>query len=82
MDVEAEVRRRALGWVQKRHPEAVAVAAIEPSGSDWEGSTEGGFFSVFALHVSWIDSEGQRHTDYDVSGEDLEALWLQVMRDK
>lgn len=68
-----------LAWLKERDPLAVEVVAVVSDSSDWDGDTEGGFYSTFAVEVRYLDADG-RKTYVHLQGEEMESLWLWVVR--
>jgi hypothetical protein len=56
----------------------VTAASASPYGSDWNGDTEGGFYSSFELTIRWTDEQG-REGWTDVDGDDMDSLWRFVV---
>ena len=67
-----------LAWVQQRNPDAVKVISVEGHGSDWAGSTESGFYSVFDCDVSYRTSDGRLGL-ICAEGDVMESLWTHVV---
>jgi hypothetical protein len=67
-----------LEWLRKREPDAVQVVSVVAFGSDWGGSTEGGFYPETDVTVSYLSRAGQRQ-NLKVDGEDMASLWNHVM---
>jgi hypothetical protein len=63
-----------LPWLQQHRPEAVTVEKVTTDGSDWEGDTEGGFYSSFGVTIVYLDAAGQQKY-LNVDGSDMESLW-------
>lgn len=65
---------RALEWVKKeRDPLATEVRALIPYGTDWDGDTEGGFYSSFDIEIHYSLSDEKK--SLGVNGEDMASLW-------
>ena len=64
-----------LAWLKKeQNIPAQSVEQISGDGTDWDGDTDGGFFSSFGVTIRYLDLNGskQRH---EVTGDDMESLW-------
>lgn len=78
-----------LEWLQAHdEPSAIEVISVKGQGSDWQGSTEGGFYDVFTVEVMFTKHgtinartgvEGPITVREDIRGEDMESLWNHVM---
>jgi hypothetical protein len=55
------------------------VEHVSGDGSDWNGDTEGGFYSRFSVDIQWRNERGEQKY-YDADGEDAESLWKWVVR--
>lgn len=63
-----------LAWLRQEVPEADAIEYVRGDGTDWEGDTEGGFYSRFSVEVKYRKTDGS--TGYrTVSGDDMHSLW-------
>lgn len=81
-DWDARFNTIVLGWVQAtKDPEAVEVVQVGGYGTDWAGSTEGGFFSSFAAEIWWRRADGTEKC-LDVEGEDMGSMWDWVVKGK
>ena len=70
-----------LDWLKGDacYRDAVSVVAVTGNGSDWNGSTEEGFYSSFGVDIQFIDDQGRRN-EIGVRGEDMQELWMHVVR--
>jgi hypothetical protein len=70
-----------LDWLKSEpfHRDAVRVLAVTGDGSDWNGDTEGGFYSSFGAGIQFEDDKGRLRSIH-VSGSDMEDLWMHVVR--
>jgi hypothetical protein len=66
-------------WMRGQDIRVAQVVRVEAHGSDWEGSTEGGFYTTFGIHVEYVTQEGRRCTWSLHEGEDMAALWTHMM---
>lgn len=81
-DWDARFNATVLGWVQaEKDAEAVEVIQVGGYGTDWEGDTEGGFYSSFYASVKWRRADGTERT-IDVDGEDMGSMWDWVVKGK
>jgi hypothetical protein len=68
-----------LDWLKSDgYSDAVSVVAVTGDGSDWNGDTEGGFYSSFGVDVQFIDDK-DRVRSIGVVGEDMQNLWMHVV---
>lgn len=56
----------------------VTVTKCDGVGSDWNGSTEAGFFESFAVDVTWVDAVGVTRRD-SIVGDEMGSLWMHVV---
>jgi hypothetical protein len=69
-----------LDWLKSDgYSDAVSVVAVTGDGSDWNGDTEGGFYSSFGAGIQFEDDKGRLRSIH-VSGSDMEGLWMHVVR--
>jgi hypothetical protein len=68
-----------LEWLKESSPLAVEVVSVSGYGTDWDGDTEGGFYSSFGVTVGYRDIDGLT-CSRSVQGEDMESLWMRVVR--
>lgn len=74
-----DFNERVLAWLRISDPKAESVVSVRGEGSDWAGDTEGGFFSVFTVSITYT-SRGSARTQYlTVEGQDMESLWNAVV---
>lgn len=56
----------------------VELLDVSGYGTDWDGDTEGGFYSTFSVEIRYLDKAGkQQH--WEVVGEDMDSLWKWVV---
>ena len=68
-----------LDWLKREmNKPAVLVMQVSGDGTDWDGDTEGGFFSSFGVTVRWQDLNGASHW-LEVTGDDMQSLWTWVV---
>lgn len=73
-----QVNERFLKWIKdNQDPDATEFVSAETYGSDWDGDTEGGFYSTFEVTLKWLS--GQERKSHFVTGEDMESLWKAVV---
>lgn len=78
-DVDAELLRRALAWVKaEEDPDAAEVTSLTGRGSDWNGDTEDGFYSTFAVDVHYVKADGRKSV-LSPEGEQMESLWHAIV---
>ena len=79
----AGFRELVLAWLRSEEGggrlDAVSVENVGGHGSDWSGSTEGGFYSTFSVDINWTDADGKTHVS-DPEGEAMDSLWKWVVR--
>ena len=78
----AGFRELELSWLQSEgggHPDAASVEKVSSDGSDWNGDTEGGFYSAFSVDIDWTDAAGEKHFT-EPEGEAMDSLWHWVVR--
>lgn len=74
------LRGVVLGWIKHdQDPDAVEVLKVGGYGTDWDGDTEGGFYSSFYASVCWRRGDGTEQTR-DFQGEDMASLWDWVIK--
>ena len=67
-------RHHVLRWMREvRGFQVDEITGVTPHGTDWAGSTEGGFYDTFSVSISYTSHE-QTHF-MDVTGEDMGSLW-------
>jgi len=69
---------RVAEWAREQGLDVARLVSADGVGSDWEGSTEGGFYDVFRVDIRYEDSAGQIQWE-DVSGERMASLWQFVV---
>ena len=70
-----------LPWVRENGvPDAAKVTSVESYGTDWDGDTEGGFYSKFEVTIRGQRENGQSFWN-DYQGEDLMSLWKWTVRE-
>jgi hypothetical protein len=74
----AAFEEHVLVWLRRLPRDADHVLAVTSHGSDWEGSTEGGFYSRFVVEIEYVTSAGHRSREY-VEGDDMDSLWKHVV---
>jgi len=68
-----------LKWVQNnKAPGAVKLDSVSGYGTDWDGDTEGGFYSRFSVDITYRTADDAKHS-LDVEGEDMGSLWEWVV---
>jgi hypothetical protein len=78
-DIDAELLRRALAWMKaEEDPDATEVTSLTGRGSDWDGDTEGGFYSTFAVDVHYVKVDGRKAV-LSPEGEQMERLWNAIV---
>ena len=76
---EAAFKAHVLRWLREEQDlDAASVETVSGDGSDWQGSTEGGFYSTFTVEIHYRDSTGKLHMT-DITGEDMGSLWRWVV---
>ena len=74
-----EFRAHVLRWLrEEKDLDAVSVESVAGYGTDWEGDTDGGFWSDQNIDMTWIDSSGQQQYT-EVRGDDFMSLWHWVV---
>jgi hypothetical protein len=68
-----------LAWLIDEGMDAVSVEQVSGYGTDWEGDTESGFFSSFGVTVRYTNQAGDTRAK-EVTGDDMESLWIWVMK--
>ena len=71
-------KRVVLEWLKQRDSSAIEVLAVSSHGTDYAGSTEGGFYSTFEVDLRYRTDDG-RLIFMDVEGDDMESLWSWVV---
>lgn len=66
-------------WARANGYDGATVTAVEPYGTDWDGDTEGGFYSSFTVSVRTVNLDGTKGY-IRVEGELLNSLWDAVVR--
>lgn len=68
-----------LRWLREvQHVSATSVEKVDGRGTDWCGSTEGGFYSQFDVDIRYTDEGGAVRTK-SVEGEEMASLWSWVV---
>ena len=68
-----------LTWLkEKQNLPALAIMQVSGDGTDWDGDTEGGFFSSFGVTIRWQDLNGASRW-LEVTGDDMQSLWTWVV---
>lgn len=65
---------RVLEWVQHKDPLAAVVTSVYGHGTDWDGDTEGGFYSSFSVDIAYERSDGSKKY-MGVKGDAMDSLW-------
>lgn len=67
-------------WMRSENYSVAQVTKVEGRGTDWQGSTESGFYETFAVEIQYV--AGWRTATYlDVSGEEMGRLWKYVVNE-
>lgn len=81
-DVDEAFAASVLAFIRAtKDAEATEVTAVNGSGTDWAGSTEGGFYSTFSADVMWRRADGTV-TGHYYEGEEMGDLWNWVVKGK
>jgi hypothetical protein len=72
-------RAHVLRWLREEQGvKAVSVEQVSGYGTDWEGSTESGFYSTTSIEINYTAEDGKQRFK-DVTGEDFMSLWHWVV---
>lgn len=74
------MRERVEEWMRSRYADVSEVVSIDGDGSDWAGGTEAGFYSVFAVQITYLTLDGVKKRE-TVDGQEMGALWAFLMAD-
>jgi len=69
-----------LALVSEWYAPNVNITEVSPRGTDWGGSTEVGFHASFCVDVEGVNKETGAKIYDTIEGDNMEALWLHIMR--